>query len=483
MIDLNNLGQYRENNRIEAKRALGGLPHSIWETYSAFANTLGGVILLGVEEEADKSLRAVGLPEPKLLAEEFWRQVNDPSRTSVNVLSADDVAVEETDGGRIVVIDVPRAERTCRPVYVDGDTRNTYRRSGEGDCRCTREEYEAMVRDASVRTQDMLVVEGADLGVFDGESVRAYRRRLHVRRPGQAWEELDDAAFLRRVGATGDGADGGEHPTAAGLLLFGGERDIRRLYPHYALEYREERGDGSRRMRLASSDGDWSGNLLDFYFRVYGRLRQGLGAAPGLRGCSRADAAPVYRAVREALANCLVNADYYAGGGVAVVRRRDGLTLSNPGSFRIGLAEARSGGLSDPRNGAVSELFRLLGVGRGAGSGIAGIFRVWRERGWAEPAIAQPTGPERTTLSLRLAPPETYPGANAGERDTAATEAVKRQMLIDYLTDHAGATLAELADYVDLRPSLVQEYLAQLTLERIVFAEGESRDRTYRLKN
>ena len=80
MINLNELGNYRENNRIEAKKAQGGLPRSVWETYSAFANTAGGYILLGVEELPDGRLAAAGVDNPEKLIKDFWNTVNNTQK-------------------------------------------------------------------------------------------------------------------------------------------------------------------------------------------------------------------------------------------------------------------------------------------------------------------------------------------------------------------------------------------------------------------
>lgn len=144
MLDLNNLQQYREDNRIEAKQALGGLPESLWETYSAFANADGGVILLGVEELEDKTLHALDLLDPQWLIDDFWAIVNDPAQVSENILTEADVQVHQVDGKHIIAITVPRSRRL---IYVGGDPwRGSYRRSGEGDCRIPREEVAQLLR-------------------------------------------------------------------------------------------------------------------------------------------------------------------------------------------------------------------------------------------------------------------------------------------------------------------------------------------------
>ena len=133
---------------MEAKRAQGGLPHSLWETYSAFANTLGGVILLGVAEADDKSLFSVPLSRPQELVKEFWDMVNDPAVVSANILQPEDVQILRSAGNDVVAIFVPRAGFRQRPVYTGSDPyTGTYCRRGEGDCRCPRHEVEAMLQD------------------------------------------------------------------------------------------------------------------------------------------------------------------------------------------------------------------------------------------------------------------------------------------------------------------------------------------------
>lgn len=146
MFDFEHLGKYRENSRIEAKKATGGLPESIWETYSAFANAEGGIILLGVIENEDKSLQTIDLTDPESLVMDFWEMVNNPAIVSANILSNDCVTIEAIGGKRIVAIRVPKASDEERPIYIYGDMmQGTYLRNGEGDFRCSPEQIQEML--------------------------------------------------------------------------------------------------------------------------------------------------------------------------------------------------------------------------------------------------------------------------------------------------------------------------------------------------
>lgn len=147
MIDLTEIERYKENNRLEAKKATGGLPKSIWESYSAFANASGGIILLGVEEDDEHFLHPVGLSSPEWFVQEFWEIINDRDKVSANILSDRNVRIEEIDGKRIIVIEVPAARLEQKPIYITKDPfSGTYRRIGEGDYKCMHVEVRSMLR-------------------------------------------------------------------------------------------------------------------------------------------------------------------------------------------------------------------------------------------------------------------------------------------------------------------------------------------------
>jgi predicted HTH transcriptional regulator len=404
-IDIHNLTRYSENNRIEAKRAQGGLPQSIWETYSAFANTEGGLILLGVEETETHQLTAVGVKDSHKLISDFWNTIHNHTKVNFNLLTDRMVNIQEVEGKEIVTIEVPRADRRHRPVYIGADPmRGTYRRNFEGDYLCDTEEVAAMFRDASNVSMDQRVLVNMELDVIDPDTLHRYRNRFKQSHFTHKWNEEGDDVFMRRIGATAlSTEDGRFHPTLAGLLMFGREYDIVRECPHYFLDYQEKLSPDTRwTHRLVSISGDWSGNVYDFFFSVYPRLVADLPKPFITDGLSRLEETPLHLALREVLLNQLVHADYYGRQGIVTIKSRDEITLSNPGDIRIGLDVAMEGGISDPRNESMMKMFALIEIGERAGTGIPDFTHTWKTYEGEEPKYRVTQSPDRTHLTIPL---------------------------------------------------------------------------------
>ena len=76
-----------ENAAVEFKRARGGVPADFWPSYSSFANTDGGVIILGVREK-DGKRDIEGLADTEKIVADLWNAVNNPDKVSANVLTS-----------------------------------------------------------------------------------------------------------------------------------------------------------------------------------------------------------------------------------------------------------------------------------------------------------------------------------------------------------------------------------------------------------
>ena len=480
-FNISHFDEYREDNRREVKKANGGLPNSLWDTYSAFANCYGGVIILGVKEEEDGSWRTTGLKNAAKLRKDFWDTINNPKKVNLNLLSDDDIQTYTigADKNVVMVIHVPMAKREQKPVYINNDIFNgTFRRNFEGDYHCTRLQVKAMLRDQTERTMDMEILEKVSIEDLNYDTIHGYRNSHRTLKEGHPFERLSDREYLRSIGAAAISHEDGElHPTAAGMLMFGNEYDIVRHFPEYFLDYREELNSAIRWTdRLQSSSGEWSGNVCDFYFRVYNKLIKDIKVPFKLVGGERIDDTPVHKALREALANCLINADYYGVRGVVVRKEADKIVFSNPGYIRTGKKQMRLGGESDPRNKSLMKMFNLINIGERAGSGVPNIFNVWNDEGFVEPEIEERFDPDRTVLSLSFVKKQ---AKKTSDKKQAKKTKVNIEKIKDYLEKYGESKTSDIAAYIELSPVRTRALLKEI---EEVQAIGKNSNRTYKLK-
>lgn len=485
----------REAVDVEAKGAQGRdgrgeLPGDFWPSYSALANTDGGLIALGVRERANGSLEPLGLAEVDRVRTNLWNLLNNPQKISTNLLTEGDVQVLQEGERSLLLVRVPRATRQQRPVYVGHNPlEGTYRRNHNGDYQCSPDEVRRMLAEAQGEGHpDSRILPHHGLEDLNADTLRTYRNAFKTAQPGHPYLDLDDLKLLQRLGGWQRNRETGEAGlTVAGLLMFADYEVIREVIPGYWLDYREEdptQPDSVRWVDRLTMDGTWSGNVYDFYRLVYRRLVRDLRVPFRLRGGQRIDDTPVHEALREALANALSHGDYWGSGGVVVLKEPDGFNFKNPGTLRLPLDLVLEGGHTDPRNNAVHRMFLMVGAGERAGSGIPKILGAWDDQHWRSPNLTESVNPDTVTLRLTmqsLLPEEAVNGLQRRFGEDFNTLGHDARLALVTAEVEGFVTNERLQGITKLHSADITRLLGELTGRRLLQAEGIGRWTKYRL--
>ena len=172
-----------ERLTLECKKAKTELPKSVWESYSAFANTIGGYILLGIDEnrkETDvaKRFTIIGVDNIPKLISDLWNTINS-NKVNRNILLDSDVEVHTIDGKSIICIHVPQADWRMKPVFLNENPyKGSFKRNHEGDYHCTEMEVRAMIRDANEDGNDGGLLDAFTLDDIDTNTLHGYRNQF-----------------------------------------------------------------------------------------------------------------------------------------------------------------------------------------------------------------------------------------------------------------------------------------------------------------
>ena len=393
--DILELLKYGEKITLECKDSRNEISKSVWETYSAFANTCGGTILLGIEEHMSetniqKHFSFTDVKNPEVRLKEFWDTINS-NKVSANILLDDNVGYCDISGHTVLWIEVPQADYRHKPVYInENPIKGSFKRNHEGDYHCTEEEVKAMLRDSSDSGIDGGLLDGFTMEDIDLNTLKTYRIEYERHNPDHVWNNAEDKEFLRNLGAyTVERTTKREGLTTAGLLMFGKGLAIRERFDNIRMDYLDQTNlsENIRWNDRLTYDGSWENNLYNFIKRILPKLVSDLKRPFKLDGMIRIDDTAVHKAVREATVNMIIHADYHSTGVLKVIKYEDGFLFSNPGNLKLPVQAIYEGGHSVARNPKIQNMFRMIGLGDNIGSGFPTILNAWGAENWRKPDL------------------------------------------------------------------------------------------------
>lgn len=372
-----------ESQTIEIKSAEHGCPTRLFDTLSSFSNQDdGGIIIFGIDEKDNFAIKGV------YDAQDLQKKVTEQCKQMEPAVRALFTMCEI--GEKILVsAEIPGVDVSDRPVFYKGVGRikGSYIRVGESDEPMS--EYEIYSYEAFRKRirDDIRIVEGAKIQLFDEKRMAEYLSRVKSERKNLA-DNVSDDEILELMGVTSDGT-----PTLAGLMTF--SKYPQTYFPQLCItavalpgtEMGETGTDGERfidNKRITGAIPDMLEEAVEFV-RTNSRTKTIIDD-----NGKRVDKNeyPI-KAVREAILNALVHRDYSIyteNTPIRIEMYRDRMEVTNSGGLYGKISIDALGKVHpETRNAALSNMLELLNITENRYSGIPTMRREFLNAGLPAP--------------------------------------------------------------------------------------------------
>ncbi len=393
---------------VEAKRAAGGLPQSVAQTMSAFANSRGGIIILGLDERT--GFASVGVSDPVALRDELA----GVARTKLTPALAPVIDTVPFEGAILVLAEIEALPPVQRPCYVTarGLYNGAFVRVGDGDQRLTPYEIDRLRENSGQPRWDEEPVPQATAERDLDRRAVARLIETSSRNSPRSFSGLSDPDALARLGVLVP-HDGSLVPSLAGLLSVGAypQQFFPQLMVSLAVYPHDDPGEpgpnGVRFLDSAAVGGTVPTMVADTIQATQRNLRK----SGRVVGAGRNDYWEIEpEVIREAVVNALMHRDYSPqarGTQIQVELFPDRLTVTSPGGLfgNVRLETLGQSGTSSSRNARLAALLQEAGdpftgrpVAENRGSGISMMISQVRQDTGLVPLFAASLDEFRVTI-------------------------------------------------------------------------------------
>ena len=384
-----------ETLNMEFKSAKEGSPEKLYDTFSSFSNTSGGIILFGIDEKA--GYKVCGIKNPEMLEKKIVEQAKEMEPVVRPIIT-----LCEYDGKTVMSAEIVEMEAINKPCYYlgKGKSRGSYIRVGEADLPMT--EYEIYSYDSfKYKTEDELRTSSRiDGSIFDTIQMDGFFAKAVSLKPNLV--NLDKKSLITLSGLT----DKDGRPTVCGIMMFG-------KYPQYLSpnldivavvcatdKYAEESESGERFIVNKRLDG----TIPQMLETAIAFVNQNMATSTVIDETGHRKDISEYpiKAIREIILNALIHRDYSIhteNEPIRIEMYPDRIEISNPGGLygRLTLEELGKS-RSDVRNPFIAAAMEILNQSENRYSGIPTIYSEMKKAELMEPKFENLRGKFKVTL-------------------------------------------------------------------------------------